>query len=212
MKSSGKITKIAAQKKSKNRLSIFLDDAFAFGLDVSVVAKFNLKKGDVLTQDEIANILLNEESKRIKENAFRYLAGRAHSEQELRTKLKQKGFEKALVEEVISELKQAKFIDDVEFAFSYARKRMMHKPMGEKLLRQELWQKGIDEKIIDRVVREIYSEKTQDEVALNLMEKRKSRYKDLDEKEQKKRLYNFLLRRGFDWEVVNEVMEKRRDN
>ncbi|MCH9006814.1 RecX family transcriptional regulator [candidate division KSB1 bacterium] len=203
---SAKITRIEGQKKKKNRFSVYLDDAFAFGLNVATLAEFNLKEGDLLTDDRIADILRSEGKKQIKESAFRYLAGRAHSEKELRTKLRRKQYDETLVDQIIAELKQAKLIDDRGFAFSFARSRMVSKPMGERLLRQELWQKGLAEKLIDDTIKEIYAETSQEDVALQLLEKRRPRYKNLTQKEQKKRLYDFLVRRGFGWDVVNDVL------
>lgn len=202
------ITRIEFQKKNKNRVSIFLNDEFGFGLDATLVGKYNLKKGDVLNEETISQILLTEEKKRVKENAFRYLAGRAHSEKELRTKLLHKGYDEKLVSEVISELKEQKFIDDLEFALSYARSRMLNKPMGERLLRRELWQKGINEAHIQKAVEEAYSKKEQAEFARDLVKSRKTRNRDLETEKRKKRLYDFLLRRGFDWDIAKEVVEQ----
>ncbi len=155
------------------------------------------------------DILQKEEKKRVKEKAFRYLAARAHSEKELQNKLLQKGYAEELIETVLSELREAKFIDDVKFAFSFARNRIVKKPMGARLLRQELWQKGLKPEIIDKALTEVYSANRQEEIARKLVESRKDRYKDLDENKQKKRLNDFLLRRGFDWEIVKEVIAEK---
>ena len=97
---SAKITRIEGQKKKKNRFSVYLDDAFAFGLNVATLAEFNLKEGDLLTDDRIADILRSEGKKQIKESAFRYLAGRAHSEKELRTKLRRKQYDETLIDQL----------------------------------------------------------------------------------------------------------------
>nr|NIV91374.1 hypothetical protein [candidate division KSB1 bacterium] len=199
--------KIETQKKNKNRLNIFLDDEFAFGLDATVAAKFRIGEGDELTEEQISNLLLTEERKQIKDKAFRYLAGRAHSEKELRTKLNMKGYDNHLTDQVITELKEAKFIDDAEFAVSYARSRLLQNPMGEKLLRHELWQKGVNEELIEQTVLKVYSEESQTDLAKKLFDKRKARYKDLTDPQSRKKMGEFLLRRGFSWEVIKEVLE-----
>lgn len=200
------ITKIETQKKNRTRLSIYLNDEFAFGLNAGVVAKFNLRKGATLSKDKIENILFEEEKKRIKEGAYRILAGRAHSEKELKDKLLQKGFDESLSARVVADLKEAKYIDDQAFALAFARSRILNKPMGEKLLRRELWQKGLKEELIDKAIAAAYSKETQEELAVKLVEKRKSHYQNLEESKRKKRLYDFLLRRGFDWEVAKKAI------
>ena len=202
------ITKIESQKKDKNRVAIFINDEFAFGIDASVASKFNFKKGDALDPDTISNVLLVEEKKRIKEKTFRFLAARAHSKKEIKTKLSKRGFSKELILQVISELEEAKYLDDEEFASSYSKSRMQNKPMGQKLLRYELLGKGVKEEISDKVIAEVYKSKSQEEVAADLVDRRVSRYKDLDDNKQKKRLFDFLMRRGFDWEVAKTAIAK----
>jgi len=202
-----KITKIETQKQRKQRVSVYLDNEF--GLDSSILVQVDLKKGDILTKARMKDILQKEEKKRVKEKAFRYLAARAHTEKELQAKLRQKGYAEELITTVISELKEAKFLDDVKFASSFARNRIVKKPMGARLLRQELRQKGLKPEIIDKALTEAYSSKRQEEIARELVERRKDQYKDLDENKQKKRLNDFLLRRGFDWEIVKEVIAEK---
>lgn len=202
-----KITAVEIQQKNKNRVSIFLDNDFAFGLDATIVAQHGLKKGDCLTKAQITHILLREERKRIKDRAYRYLAARAHSEKELTTKLVQKGFDKKLIDEVIAELKELNFVDDLAFAVSYARNRIIKKPIGEKLLRRELWQRGINEELVEKAVQEAYSAKTQTDLAKELVKGREARYANLEDWRTKKKLGDFLLRRGFDWDLVREVLQ-----
>ncbi len=206
MKPAGVITSIEAQKKRRNRLSIFLDGEFAFGLHVAIVARFNLKTGDVLANERISDILHSEDFRKVKENAFRYLGRRAHSEQELRIKLKQKDYNESSVSEVINELKQSGFINDLDFARAFTRSRLLSKPMGAKGLRSALWRKGIEEKIIDKVVCEAFSEKSEEAFARALVARKQESFRNLDTLVKKKRLQDLLLRRGFTWDVITEVM------
>lgn len=200
------ITKIEAQKKQKNRVSVFLEGEFAFGLDLATLAKFNLKKGDGLDEQVIAEIQSSAEKSQIRECAFRYLAGRPHSEFELSKKLQLKGFAEPQVKNVLDELRKAQFIDDGEFAVSYARSRLLTRPIGRHLLRQELKQKGVRNAEIEKAITTAFAEVSERDLASRLLERRKSRYRDLPPEQQKKRLHDFLLRRGFDWEVINETM------
>ncbi|MFQ5676685.1 MAG: regulatory protein RecX [bacterium] len=146
-----------------------------------------------------------DDRKRIKEKAFRYLAGRAHSVKELQDKLAQKGFSGALIADVLNEFIEKKFLNDEEFALSFARTRMVKKPMGQRLLRQELLRKGLSKGLIDKAIRDVYSAKSEAEFAREVAEKRLVRYKDLETRKKKKRLNDFLLRRGFDWEIAREA-------
>ncbi len=200
------ITQIEVQKGRRSRVSIFLDDEFAFGLDLQVAIAFNLKKGDVLSSARVNEVLKQEEKSRVKTSAFRYLGRRAHSESELRTKLDRKGYDSAIITKVIEELTKAGYLDDLEFARSFARSRLLSKPMGARRMRSELWQRGVAEQIIDTVVAEAYRERPERELVEALLAKRGAKHLGLDEKVRMKRLHDFLLRRGFGWDVVSEVL------
>jgi regulatory protein len=202
------ITQIAVQKKRKNRCSIFLDDEYAFGVDQEIVFQFGLKKGDVLTDQQIEEISINEEKKRAKDRALNFLSYRDRSEKEIRTKLKDVGYEENIIDWVIGELQRLKFLDDQRFAQSYAQTQMITRPMGEYFLKRELKQKGLDADLIEQTVEKVYEEKDQLSIALELAQQRKKRYSNIDEMKAKKRVSDFLLRRGFSWEIVSEVLEQ----
>lgn len=201
-----KITKIEIQKKRKERVSVYLDGEFAFGLNGEVALKFGLKEGDRITQEEIDQILLLEEKKAAKNRALRFLAYRARSEKEVIDKLAQIGYDEKIIAWVVSELKRLGFINDEEFARSFCNSKMIGKPVGEKLLCHQLREKGINEEIVEKVLEETYSEKDQVKIAKDLVQRKNQQYKNLDWRKRRKRISNFLFRRGFGWEVIEEVL------
>jgi regulatory protein len=205
---SKKITQILVQQKRGNRCSIFLDEEFGFGLHQDVVFQFGLKKGDSLTENQIEEILYSEEKKKAKERALNFLSYRDRSEKEMRTKLNQVGFEDNIIDVVIEDLKRIKLINDEKFALTFARNKLITRPMGEFLIKQELFQKGISKDLIAQTVEEIYEKKEQLSIALELAYKRKKIVTNLDELKAKKRVSDFLLRRGFSWEIVSQVIEQ----
>jgi regulatory protein len=202
------ITQIIVQQKRKNRCSIYLENEFGFGLHQDVVFQFGLKKGDSLTENQIEEILYSEEKKKAKERAINFLSYRDRSEKEMRTKLKQVGFEDNIIDLVVEDLKRIKLIDDKKFALTFARNKLITRPMGEFLIRQELVQKGISKDFIKQTVEEIYEKDDQLSIALELAHKRKKLVANLDELKAKKRVSDFLLRRGFNWEIVSQVIEQ----
>ena len=133
------ITQIVIQKKRKNRCSIFLDEEFGFGLHQDVVFQFGLKKGDALTEKQIEEILFAEDKKIAKERALIFLSHRDRSEKEMRSKLKQVGFKENIINLVVEDLKKLNLIDDEKFALLYAKSKLITRPMGEYLLKQELF-------------------------------------------------------------------------
>lgn len=203
---SNQITKIEVQKKRKNRCSIYLDDEFAFGINIDVLYKFGLKKGDQLSEEDIEKILAVEEKQTAKERALKFLSYRDRSEKEVIDKLKAIGYKETVINWVLAELKRLKLIDDTQFAVSFAKTKMINKPMGEYMLRRELFSKGIDEKDIDEAIAIVYQEKDPITLATEVALKQVKKYKHLDETKAKRRVSDFLLRRGFSWDVISDII------
>ncbi|HHM23847.1 MAG TPA: hypothetical protein ENJ23_02270, partial [Bacteroidetes bacterium] len=96
-----KITGIERQKRNRDRFSVYLDGEFAFGLDGELLFDYGLQEGQELSEQQILELQREDERKRIKIQAFRYLANRDHSERELTTKLRKKGFSSEAIEWVL---------------------------------------------------------------------------------------------------------------
>ena len=202
-----RITRIESQKKRKGRVSVFLDGAFAFGLDQKVVVDHALHEGDELTQEMIDAVLLDEEKTRAKNKALALLSYRSRSVSELRKKLCEKEFSRKTVEDIIEDLLRVGLLDDVRFASAYIHSRMLQKPMGKRLLGRELFLKGIDEEVIEKCVEEGYEGRTEIDVAREVAEKRVKPVVG-DIRKTKKRLSDFLARRGFGWDVIQAVLQE----
>jgi len=78
-------------------------------------------------------------------------------------------------------------------------------------LRQELTKKGIDKGTIDRLIAGIDDEE-EHEMALKAAKKQAVHYKGLDKKVAKRRLYGFLMRRGFELGTVGSVVKQLIDD
>ncbi len=202
------ITQIAVQKKHKDRCSIFLDNEFGFGLHRDVVFHFGLKKGDVLTDQQIESILFSEEKNIARNRALNWLSFRDRSEQEMRSKLSQAGFEIKIIELVLDDLKRLQLINDEKFALNFVKTRMLTRPMGEYLLKRELSQKGIADELIEKTKIQVFSEQTQFDIARELARKKKKQLQNVEEKKAKKRVNDFLLRRGFALDLIIQIIEQ----
>lgn len=202
-----RITQIEQQKRHEDRVNIYLDGAFAFGLEKEVVLRHNLREGNELTESLIDEVLLSEERTRAKEKALSFLSYRARSVEELKKRLKDRGFSERTVNRVIDDFLRVGLLNDKEFALSFVHSKMVQKPMGKRLLKQELLLKGIQEEIAESAVEEVYGVRSEVEVARELIQRRIQRYQGDNDKKLRKKLVDFLFRRGFNWEVISEVLE-----
>ncbi len=106
---------------------------------------------------------------------------------------------------LIDTLKQQNLINDLEFAKNWVEVRSKKK--GLKVIKYELLQKGIDAEIVSSVMNQILGAEEQ-KTAEYLLEKKMRIWKNLPILEFKKKAYEFLMRRGFEYEVVKEVVDK----
>jgi regulatory protein len=147
-----------------------------------------------------------EKLQRAKKNACSLLRARPRSESELRQRLKMKGHGVEIVESVVNDLRRAGQIDDAKFARLWVESRMHSNPAGDVVLRHELKEKGIDEAVIEATLAgkaQLYDEF---KVAFGMAEERFGRLKKIDKRKALKRLYDFLYRRGFAYDVVQRVI------
>ena len=203
-----KITKIERQENNRQRLSIYLDGEFAFGLNDEIVLKHNINVNQTLQEDQIEDLLSEDEKKRAKQKAFSYLARRDHSEKELSDKLRRKGFRESIIIGLIEDLKLSQLINDGTFSRQFARNKIIQKSIGRRELAFSLKQKGISKDILEATLEEVYSEYDEKELALRLANQKLKTIKNIEPIKVKKRISDFLFRRGFNWEIVEQVFEE----
>ena len=204
------ITSIKPQKKKPDRFNIFVGGKFRFGLDAETLVKSGLKVGQEISEKEIEKLVLENEVRKLMDKALRFLSFRPRSESEVRRYLKKKLSKRAvdttdIVDTVVQRLIRLGYVDDKEFAKWWIEQRQTHNPRGARLIKSELYQKGIAQEIIDQVL----PEDGEGEVGRALKAaKKKLRSYDLKSWESKQKMSQYLARRGFDWEVIKETLSR----
>ena len=151
----------------------------------------------------------DEEVEKAKKAAFRLLGGRAYTRNEMVKKLVGRGFQRSVIDLTLKALTDLRLIDDVDFAHRFAQEKMRLRPMGRSMLVRELKKRGIaDEDLIEEVMDEAFSEVDTEELALDLLRSRKSRYTGLERRKALSRMYGFLGRRGFSGSDAHEAVER----
>ncbi|MFA5142750.1 MAG: regulatory protein RecX [Candidatus Omnitrophota bacterium] len=145
--------------------------------------------------------------KRALNNAYALLRQRPRSEFEIRSRLKLKGYNGEVVDLVVEDLRRLGEIDDARFAKLWVDNRMHLNPVGDVILRHELKAKGVNEAIIEAALAKKAGEYDEYGLALNMAREQFGRFKKLDRKKALKRVYDFLLRRGFKFETVQKIVE-----
>lgn len=133
-----------------------------------------------------------------KQNAFRLLSLRPHSERELEKKLREKGFSAADIKETLEKLGQLKYLDDASFANQRAYHLAVNKLWGNKKIIASLREKGLTAELIDSSVARARQE-LPEEAAIETLIRKKTADKNSAalEFKQKQKIFQALQRRGF---------------
>ncbi len=196
----GTITALEVQKHNKERVNVYLDGEFAFGLPITEAAR--LRRGQWLSDEEIARLKAVDAYNRARDAALRFLAVRPRSTAEVRRYLRRKGFDGETVERVIVRLEELGYLDDEAFARYWVENRERFRPRGPLALRHELREKGVDNAIIDRVLSNLDPAAS----ARAALRPRLRQWKALEWPAFRKKAGAFLARRGFSYDIINDVL------
>ena len=188
------------QKKSPNRVNIHLDGEFAFGL-ARIVAAW-LKVGQELSEEKIKQLLAADAKERAYQQAMLFLSYRARSESEIRRNLRKHEIPDAVIDQTVERLRQDGLANDTEFASAWVENRTIFRPRSRRMMALELRQKGLDEEAIQSAMENVDDEASAYEAA----RKRAARFKNLEWNDFRKKLSEFLARRGFSYSVIAPVV------
>jgi regulatory protein len=202
-----KITKIEYQEKNKDRVNIYLDNAFAFGIHIDIVLKYSLAKNMELEEDFIEEILKAEEESKVYNYALSILSRYAKSEKKLREKLKEKGFDTQFIESTIEKLKLQKYLDDERYSDMLISSKINASKYGKRKIKEALIEKGIDRDIIQDKIKQL-SDDDELERACNLGQKKLKALKEGDKRKVSIKLWNYLVNKGFEFDTAKKAVSK----
>jgi len=198
----GRVTGLEPQVKHANRFNLYIDDHFSMGLSLNVAATVRI--GQEMSGADLERLAHDQAMDEARERALGYLTVRPRSEQELRRYLAGKKYDKDIIDQVIARLGDVKLVDDRDFAKFWVENREGFKPRSKRALQYELRQKGVPQEEITRAVKKV-DEKTS---AYRAAQPKAQRWKDLDAKTFRDKLSGFLARRGFDYAVTRETVNR----
>jgi regulatory protein len=198
----GTITALRFQKRNKDRVNVYLDGQFAFGL--AAVEAARLQVGQALSDDDVAQLRKQDEVERTYERALNFLSYRPRSEAEVRRNLRKKNVEDEVIEPVVERLTRAGLLNDREFARYWVENRLQFNPRGTRALRQELWEKGVP----DSVIAETLEGFDEEAAACRVAEAGAHRLAHLEPRDFHRRLAAYMARRGFSYAVIRPLVEE----
>jgi len=203
----GTVTAVRAQKNDPERVSVYIDDEFAFGLAAEIAIREGLRKGRSLSVEEQAILLAHEQKARARQAALDFIAHRPRTETEVARRLEQRGFDGHLAADMVAWLRELGYLDDEAYARSFVAERASRKGHGPRRLRADLLRRGVAPDIVERAVETSIDHDELRGTAQRLAAERWERLCDEpDPRKRRKRLADFLARRGFGYELIREVV------
>jgi regulatory protein len=143
------------------------------------------------------------------ERALRLLAYKPRTVAEMRVRLLEKDWtEPAVVDQVVARLEELGYLNDEEFAANFANSRLTAKPIGRTRLRRDLQRKKLPAQVVEQSLNEAYEQQSEEELIERAIKKRLRLKGAPETREEAKKLFDYLMRRGFSYDlVVRKVRE-----
>jgi regulatory protein len=194
------VTKLEQQKKNPERVNVYLDGQFAFGISLAVAPW--LEEGKELTQEHIEELQSRDQVENAYQRAINFLSYRSRSEKEVRLNLGKHQVAEEHIELVLQKLREISLVNDRSFAREWVENRSSFKPRGRRALSSELFQKGIPPEIIEEVLEDLNEE----ELALRLARQKLPKLQHAEKTAFQSKLSGYLSRRGFSYGISQEII------
>lgn len=201
------ISGIVPAHRPAGRFAVLVDGREAAVLTLEAIERLRLTVGrhtDGL-EDQIEL-----ESKRLHayDRALNMLAFRARSSSELARSLQRKGEERPHVDWALARLKQQGLLDDAAFARSFARSKVVDGKQSRRRVQQGLARKGVSRDLTDEAIDTVFAEEAVDQRAIveEAARKKLRALAGLEPAAQRRRLYGFLARRGYEIDDIRSVL------
>lgn len=194
------------QQKNKNRVNVYLDNKFGFGIDLDNFVLSNLKVGKNISEKELDDILKKGEFQKNFDKALRFMTIRPRSENELEGYLSRKKVPSTIKKEIFSRLKSLDLLDDKKFASWWIEVRQEFSPRSKRILTNELLLKGVNREIIESALNKV--DINEEKIAVNLIKKRESHWKRMEKEKLRQKILSYLLGKGFSWSVAQKAFKE----
>lgn len=191
---------------TKNRSRIVVDEGPAFVLYKGEIRKYHIEIGKTVAEEDYEELMRKVLPKRAKLRSMNLLQSKEYTEKQLRDKLLQGGYPEQIADEAVEYVKSYHYIDDDRYAETYI-EYQMDKRSKQRII-QDLLKKGISRECIENQWQKVEAlgiTIDEEKMISELLVKKNYCEKDADIKE-KRRIYGFLMRKGFSAEKIRKVL------
>lgn len=150
---------------------------------------------------------MSEQEKQALVTSLRLLTVTPKSRRGLARKLEERGFPQTVIEGTLDHLEKQGVLNDRALGQSLLQSYLYRRPSGRKRIAFEMEKRGIKDSLIEELLEKDTPEEERAR-ALDLARNKVAGWKKLDRTKRRKKLYDFLVRRGFDFNLSREVAEE----
>ncbi|WP_054655556.1 recombination regulator RecX [Lentilactobacillus kisonensis] len=202
-----KITKIEAQKR-KGRFNVYVDGKYAFPISEEVFIKFRIFKGMEVDKDLIKQIEQADDLSKLHSRALNYLAHNLRTVYEVRTKLAEISDDPDAIDQVIAQLADQRLVDDGKYAESYVRTVVREEKNGPDWIRQHLKDKHVNSDDIEAALDRYFPADEVIRIGVGVAQKQLKSHHNDSAKMAINKTKNLLMRRGFPYSDLDQVMDQ----
>jgi regulatory protein len=201
------ISGIVPAPRPAGRFAVLVDGRETAVLTLEAIERLRLAVGRSVAGLE-EQIALEANRLQAYDRALNMLAFRARSSSELARSLQRKGEEKPHVDWAIDRLQEQGLLDDAAFARSFARTKVVDGKQSRRRVQQDLARKGVSRSLSDEAIDTVFEEEAVDQRAIveEAARKKLRSLTGLDPVVQRRRLYGFLARRGYEIDDIRSVL------
>ena len=196
---------ITGVRERRGKARIWVDGKFWAEIDAEYALERGLREGVALSLEELDEARVAGERALAMGRALHFLGYRARSLREVRDRLRRYGYGEDTVEGVVGRLEELGYLDDEEFARTATREKARR--YGPKRVSAELRRSGVDTELAQKVVDEEFAGRSELEEARSAAARR---YNKGGSDAEARRVYGFLVRRGYSVGVCAEVAREYR--
>jgi regulatory protein len=200
------MAEITDVRERRGRVRVFVDGEFWAELDAGVAIERGLLEGAAFSREELDRVRVAGEKPLAMGRALNLLGYRARSEAEIRERLRRYRYAGETIEAVVGRLKELEYVEDAEFARLKAREKA--RKYGPRRVSVELRKSGVEEELAREVIEEEFAGRTEVGEARSAAARR---YNGRGSDARARRVYGFLVRRGYSAEVCAQVTREYRE-
>lgn len=205
-----RVTALPSTKRRPGWVDVQLDGALAYRLPIEAVESFGIRVGDEISRAELEALEDEAHRQEAMRQALHYLSARPRSRWEVRRSLRRKGCREPAVEAALERCEALGYLDDRAFAAAYARDRIRLRPRSIRTLVSELGVKGVARVDAEAGVEQALTDErvTERELLVRAARKRARTLRGVDPRAGRRRLFGYLVRRGFASDAIRECLDE----